>query len=177
MLYFDRFDICPLSDLLAQCLYVLSDDNTPTVEALSSDTVYISNLFSIAQSPDTEVVFGSTGSIEQVHSLKVLACGSFDFFLVAQVVHTLDCSFRLILLLLYGFPLPGILKNVSPLPKSSPAADIDLDRTVILPLFVPLLGLDLITASNAVYAIVSKPVRIVPYLILSFRVSPVSLIS
>lgn len=53
----------------------------------------------------------------------------------------------------------GILKNISPLPPSSPAAVVDLDRTVIIPLFVPLLGVDLIAASTTVYNIASKPVR------------------
>lgn len=69
-------------------------------------------------------------------------------------------------------PLKGILKNASPLPKSSAAADVDLDRTVILPLFVPLLGLDLVAASNAAYTIASKPVRIVLFKFLAFAHRP-----
>lgn len=54
--------------------------------------------------------------------------------------------------------MAGILKNVSPLPPSLPAADVDLDRVVILPLFVPLLGVDLATTSGTVYNLASKPV-------------------
>lgn len=73
LVVFDPRFVFPLS---AQCLYVLSDDNTPAVEVLFGDAAYISNLLSIAQSPNAEVVFGSAGSIEQVHLLKVLACGA-----------------------------------------------------------------------------------------------------
>jgi hypothetical protein len=54
--------------------------------------------------------------------------------------------------------MAGILKNVSPLPPSSPAAEVDLDRAIILPLFVPLLGVNLAAASGTAYNLASKPV-------------------
>ncbi|KAF8323967.1 hypothetical protein DL93DRAFT_2049554 [Clavulina sp. PMI_390] len=56
----------------------------------------------------------------------------------------------------------GILKNVSPLPKSSSIAEVDLNRTVILPLFVPLLGVDITSAANTAYTIASKPTDPIP---------------
>lgn len=75
----------------------------------------------------------------------------------------------------YARIFEGILKNISPLPKSSPAASVDLDRTVILPLFVPLLGVNLITASTTAYSIASKPVRCLflgHYLLADIHTSP-----
>lgn len=40
----------------------------------------------------------------------------------------------------------------------SSAALVDLDRTVILPLLVPILSVSLLDASNSVYTIASQPV-------------------
>lgn len=59
----------------AQCLYVLTDDNTPAVEALHADGSAISSLLAIAQAPNQDIVFGSAGSVEQIYSLRVLSCG------------------------------------------------------------------------------------------------------
>jgi len=71
--------VCLLSVLIlvppAQCLYVLTDDNTPAVEALHADDSAISNLLAIAQAPNQDIVFGSAGSVEQIYSLRVLSCG------------------------------------------------------------------------------------------------------
>lgn len=42
-------------------------------------------------------------------------------------------------------------------------ADVDLDRTVVLPLFIPILGLDLAGISKSAYELASKPVRLHSY--------------
>jgi hypothetical protein len=59
----------------AQCLYVLTDDNTPAVEALHADGAAISSLLAIAQAANSDIAFGSAGSVEQTYSLRVLSCG------------------------------------------------------------------------------------------------------
>lgn len=72
---------------LAQCLYVLTDDNTPAVEAFLSDATFPTTLLSIARTEKTESTFQNTGaSEEQAYSLRVLACGKCEGYIL-EVSH------------------------------------------------------------------------------------------
>ena len=118
---------------LAQCIYVLSDDNTPAIEALRADkSSHISTLLSIVQSdPATRpnAIDGKSSLGIDIVWHRVLVC--------------------------------GILENVSPIPaKATGGETVDLDKNVILPILTPLLNVSLRDASNAVEAIASQPVSL-----------------
>lgn len=98
----------------AQCLYVLSDDNDPTLNVLSKTPAYIPCLCKIAGvegSPEQasgDMALDKPAEDDQRQTLKVLAC--------------------------------GILMNLAA--SSSVAASLppDLERTTVLPLLVPILS-------------------------------------
>ena len=120
--------------LLAQCIYVLSDDNIPAIEVLRANkSSYIPILLSIVQSDPvtlTGATHGKSWSEIDTVLLRVLVC--------------------------------GILMNTGPIPvKAMGGEGLDLDRTVILPILTPLLNVSLGDASNAVETIASQPVSII----------------
>lgn len=64
---------------IAHCIYVLSDDNTPVIEALRADSVYHTCLLNIArdESEMSDLTEASnTLNTESVISLRVLTCGT-----------------------------------------------------------------------------------------------------
>ncbi|KAG8987082.1 hypothetical protein FRB90_003615, partial [Tulasnella sp. 427] len=109
-----------------QCLYVLSDDNDPTANAIRKTQTYTSCLLGIVTSPESDstsepangMAVDKPNDAEQRTTLKVLAC--------------------------------GILKNISPLPTMGPAPPDDLDQKIALPLLVSLLDYSPQNAANRV---------------------------
>jgi len=64
---------CTNFSSLAQCLYVLTEENDPAIEELRMNSGYISCLLNVVQDGT------STNSDERVVTLRTLACGSFSF--------------------------------------------------------------------------------------------------
>ncbi|KAL5494642.1 hypothetical protein ACEPAI_103 [Sanghuangporus weigelae] len=112
----------------AQCLYVLTDDNPPAIDGLRSNSSYTACLLSIARG-DYAPVPTSTEAKELAED-RVL-------------------SVKLL--------AAGILRNIQPIPASSAAPAVDVDRTVILPLVLPVLtSISLAEASERVIELVKK---------------------
>ncbi|KZT62660.1 ARM repeat-containing protein [Calocera cornea HHB12733] len=116
----------------AQCLYVLTDDNPPFLEAVRSSGEWVAALMDAARTGSV-LPNGTTNGTpkksdkgkakekddpERLTELRVLAC--------------------------------GILRNISPLPSLLPAAAVDIDAQIVLPTILPLLSLSLpATATRA----------------------------
>ncbi|PIL31313.1 hypothetical protein GSI_06011 [Ganoderma sinense ZZ0214-1] len=106
---------------IAQCLYILTDENSPIIDEVRSNAEYTACLLAIVRTPEAAVKANGKGkdtSDVRTDSLRVLCC--------------------------------GILRNISPIPPPSIAATIDLDRDVVLPTLEPVLNsIDLQEASQA----------------------------
>ncbi|KAG8879415.1 hypothetical protein FRB97_001642 [Tulasnella sp. 331] len=114
----------------AQCLYVLSDDNDPTINAIRKTPTYLSCLLDTVKSSPTASSTKQNGNAilvdqpseseneEQKSTLKVLAC--------------------------------GVLRNIAPIPVISPTSTPDFERDIALPLLVPLLDYSIVEATNHV---------------------------
>ncbi|KAL5536078.1 hypothetical protein ACEPAF_4183 [Sanghuangporus sanghuang] len=112
----------------AQCLYVLTDDNPPAIDELRSNSSYTACLLSIARG-DYAPVPTSTEAKELAED-RVL-------------------SVKLL--------AAGILRNIQPIVAPSAASAVDVDRTVILPLVLPVLtSISLADASERVIELVKK---------------------
>ncbi|VDB84234.1 unnamed protein product [Peniophora sp. CBMAI 1063] len=105
-------DKLPLSTVTsaAQCLYVLTDDNAPAVNAVRSNFAYLSSLHEIAmaQGAHRDPKGKGPASEEKAITLSILAC--------------------------------GILRNVYPFPPPSALASLDVDKEVLLPVLVPVIS-------------------------------------
>ncbi|KAM5539986.1 hypothetical protein V8D89_006489 [Ganoderma adspersum] len=116
-------DKLPLSTVTsaAQCLYILTDENSPIIDEVRSNAEYTACLLAIVRATEAPVKTNGKGkdaSDIRADSLRVLCC--------------------------------GILRNISPIPPPSIAATIDLDRDVVLPTLEPVLNsIDLQEASQA----------------------------
>ncbi|KDQ15679.1 hypothetical protein BOTBODRAFT_108287 [Botryobasidium botryosum FD-172 SS1] len=121
----------------AQCLYVLTDDNSPAIDDVRSSPEYITCLMEIAQSSEPSETNGHAMEVDQKTleeerslGLRVLAC--------------------------------GILRNITPLPPMIPAAAIDIERTIIVPFLVPLLSIPLEDLATRAHTLASQPVYTLP---------------
>ncbi|EJC98665.1 uncharacterized protein FOMMEDRAFT_128966 [Fomitiporia mediterranea MF3/22] len=95
----------------AQCLYVLTDDNPPAIDELRSNSSYTSCILSVSQGDSLP----NSASAE----VKELAEVRLDTLKLLAA---------------------GILRNIQPIPAPSAASVVDIDRTVILPLVLPILS-------------------------------------
>ncbi|KAL5519568.1 hypothetical protein ACEPAH_1251 [Sanghuangporus vaninii] len=112
----------------AQCLYVLTDDNPPAIDELRSNSSYTACLLSIAR--------GNYAPAPTSAEAKELA--------EDRVV-----SVKLL--------AAGVLRNIQPIAVPSAASAIEIDRTIILPLVLPVLtSISLAEASERVIELVKK---------------------
>ena len=141
---------------IAQCLYVLTDENPSIIDEVRLNAEYTACLLGVVRSQNT--TSKSNGkeketSDSRASALRVLCCG---VFLVPDVIT---------LVILPEFA--GILRNISPIPPPSIAATVDLDRDVVVPTLEPVLAsVDLQEASQAAQRALDKQV--------SFELSPLS---
>ncbi|KAF8336322.1 ARM repeat-containing protein [Cantharellus anzutake] len=122
-----------LVNAAAQCIYVLSDDNASTIEALrTGKSSFVPSLLSVVQSDFvTPVTTVKSSSETEAIMLRVLVC--------------------------------GILKNISPIPpKATGGETLNLDKDIILPILTPLLNVSLGDASSVVEAISSHSKSKIP---------------
>ncbi|KAG9027760.1 hypothetical protein FRB95_007419 [Tulasnella sp. JGI-2019a] len=120
-----------------QCLYVLSDDNDPTINAIRKTPTYLSCLLDIVKTsastpnaslppskrngnamlidPPNENENENENEAGQKVMLKVLAC--------------------------------GVLRNIAPIPAMSANSKTDFERDIALPLLVPLLDYSIASAT------------------------------
>ncbi|KAI1793049.1 ARM repeat-containing protein [Ganoderma leucocontextum] len=116
-------DKLPLSTVTsaAQCLYILTDENSPIIEEVRSNAEYTACLLAIVRTTEATVKTNGKGketSDIRDDSRRVLCC--------------------------------GILRNISPIPPPSIIATLDLDRDVVLPTLEPVLNsIELQEASQA----------------------------
>jgi len=80
----------------AQCLYVLSDDNDPVINAIKKNQEYISCLLGIVNSTTSNEIGDGDGmkvdepiDDERMTMLKVLACGMFSLFCILRLSHVI----------------------------------------------------------------------------------------
>lgn len=130
-------------DLLAQCLFVLSDDNDVVIDTLRLDSSAIACLMDVARQP-TPLSNGTTPpnpfANEQSTTVQILASGvQHRLYGIAVVDH-----------------FQGVLRNLLPLPPLLPAAAVDVDQEIILPLIQPLLSISLADASAKVVSLLSQ---------------------
>jgi hypothetical protein len=112
--------------LLAQCLYVLSDDNPPVTKEIKFSAAYTACLLDIVRQDEKGKGKAKGPSDERQITLRVLASGTS----APQNLWTfIDVS-----------SATGILRNVSPLPSTSSAATIDLENEVLIPLLQPVIS-------------------------------------
>ncbi|KLO07006.1 ARM repeat-containing protein [Schizopora paradoxa] len=115
----------------AQCLYVLTDDNFPVIADVRSNSSFTSCLVSIATT--SEAISG-----DDVAKLKE----------GKEMAEARGISLRIL--------CAGILRNISPIPAPSAASSVDIDRSVVLPLLLPVLSsVSLVDASARVSHLVS----------------------
>jgi hypothetical protein len=108
-------------------LYVLTDDNGPAISHVKSDAGYISCLFSIARPNDKGPSVNGKEKASDDHrgiTLRVLVSGS-STFCVMKVASS--------------EPIPGILRNISPLSPPTAGSDVDIDGEIVLPLLQPVI--------------------------------------
>ncbi|THV01428.1 ARM repeat-containing protein [Dendrothele bispora CBS 962.96] len=103
----------PLAPVVAaaQCLYVLTDDNSPAIQSVKSDAGYVSCLVSIAKLDGNAT--NVNGKARDMNDPRTITL---------QVLVT------------------GILRNISPLPPPTPASFIDIDKEIVLPLLQPIIS-------------------------------------
>jgi hypothetical protein len=107
---------------LAQCLYVLTDDNFPAVREVRFNAGHVSCLMEIAK--ETPAI-----PDERTTMLRVLAA--------------------------------GVLSNISPLPPAMPAAQVDIEGDILLPLLQPIISsISLVDSVNSVHTLLAKEVRL-----------------
>ncbi|CAG8581852.1 15378_t:CDS:2 [Acaulospora colombiana] len=100
---------------LAQCLYVLTEENFPAIDELRTNATYVHCLLGLARGDGkfrSDSSERSTEDAQKMLSVRLLS------------LRTLVC---------------GILRNILPLPSLMQASTIDIDRTVILPFLLPIL--------------------------------------
>lgn len=115
----------------AQCLYVLTDDNTPAVNAVRSNFAYLSCLHEIAmaQGAHRDPKGKGPASEEKAITLSILACGMYTFVLRHEDPQLNRWADFL-----------GILRNTSPFPPPSALAALDVDKEVLLPVLAPVIA-------------------------------------
>ncbi|KZT08776.1 ARM repeat-containing protein [Laetiporus sulphureus 93-53] len=96
----------------AQCLYVLTDENQPVINEVRSNAAYTACLSSVVQS-DTPAAQANGKSKAEIDERT----------LTFQVL----CC--------------GIMRNISPIPPSSIASPVDVDRDIVMPKLEPVLSL------------------------------------
>lgn len=127
---------------LAQCLYVLTDDNPPAIEEVHSNNTYIACLLATARTAteSTTPTSPSKRNSQKEKESQELA------------------SERLVSTRLLS---AGVLRNLGSIPAPSAASKVDVDRNVVLPLLLPVLSsVQLSEASNRVLDLIEIEVRV-----------------
>ena len=130
--------------MIAHCLYVLTDDNYPTISDIRADVNYLTCLLDIVRPNELPNGKGKEPSDQQSVMLGVLVAGEFAVWL--------SCRYNYVLLI-------GILRNISPLPPLSLASSIDIDKDIVLPLLQPVItSIDLLDVTNSTLQLVAQEV-------------------
>ncbi len=133
---------------IAQCLYILTDENSPIIEEVRSNAESTACLLATVRTTEAAVKTNGKGkdtSDIRADSLRVLCCGTLSWWDGRYVV---------------AENFTGILRNISPIPPPSIAATIDLDRDVVMPTLEPVLNsIDLREASQAAQHALDNQVR------------------
>ncbi|KAK7058514.1 hypothetical protein VNI00_002148 [Paramarasmius palmivorus] len=145
----DKLSILPVLSA-AQCLYVLTDDNGPAISHVKSDASYISCLFSISRPNDKSPSVNGKEKASDDHraiTLRILVSGNSAFCVMKFASSE---------------PIPGILRNISPLSPPTAGSDVDIDREIVLPLLQPVIASVSLpevtaTAQRLVDSIASEP--------------------
>lgn len=140
-----------LTMTIAQCLYVLTDENPPVIDEVRLNAQYTACLLAIVRPDDTAPKSNGKEkdtSDSRASTLRVLCCGTLSRLGAVTLVISHETL--------------GILRNVSPIPPPSIAATVDLDRDVVLPTLEPVLtSMDLQEASQAAQHALDNQVSVV----------------
>ena len=130
-----------LFDDIAQCLYVLTEDNGAAIDSVRSESPYVGCLLEIVQKEVPNLNLAENNNQTRWSMLRVLSSGRHHLFHI-----------------LFGIELAGtgILRNIAPLPSVIPASTIDLERTILLPLLVPQLSVKLQDVAQGVAGVLPQ---------------------
>ncbi|KZS92874.1 ARM repeat-containing protein [Sistotremastrum niveocremeum HHB9708] len=139
----------------AQCLFILSDDNEPAIEALRTASEYVTTLIQIAHSPDPQ-----TPASNGVNGKSKKAAEA-----TTEESQPVDSERKIALQIMSC----GILRNISPLPSIIPFSAVDLDEKVLLPRLSPLLSISLPAEAARVIATISETPTVCAYRAQQFK--------
>jgi hypothetical protein len=115
----------------AQCLYVLTEDNPPAYKHLRSESGWINTLVEVARE-------GWEKAGEPSNSKAAKGKGKATEGMEVEAPQGLERKDMLLRIL-----AAGTIRHIAPLPPLMPAAALDLDTTLIIPLLDQALGTDL----------------------------------
>lgn len=138
-----------LATAAAQCLYVLTEDNPPAYKHLRSESGWINTLVEVAREGWEKAgePSGSNGKGKGKASAEGME---------VEESERKDMLLRIL--------AAGTIRHIAPLPPLLPAAALDLDTTLIIPLLDQTLGTDLGQINAEVVRLSEELVRLAPSL-------------